>query len=174
MPWTVNECGRRGAIGPGREFFVFIGSVTVTKLLVRISGSGRRPHAISVRFSGLPEGPPSRQTPARLVDRQVVWLGFLARPSRTYAVQLLPVHFFVPADRLVRLFRARPAERSGARDMAGAGVAGILRREQLAVRSAVICVARVHLSRRPAFHFRGHERRPPLCAPHITLPPHFS
>src|SRR5260370_30606892 len=125
MPWTVNECGRRGAIGPGREFFVFIVSVTVTKLLVRISGSGRRSLAISVRFSGLPEGPPSRQTPARLVDRQVVWLGFLARPSRTYAVQLLPVHFFVPADRLVRLFRARPVERSGARDMAGCGVAAI-------------------------------------------------
>src|SRR5258708_26137931 len=145
MRWWVHECARRGAIGPGREFFVFSGCVPVPKLLVRISGSGRRSLAISVRFSGLPEGPPSRQTPARLVDRQVVWLGFLARPSRTYAVQLLPVHFFVPADRLVRLFRARPAERSGARDMAGAGVAGILRRDHLAVPSPALLGRRVPL-----------------------------
>src|SRR5260370_27777299 len=101
MPWRVNECGRRGAVGPGREFFVFIGSVTVTKLLVRISGSGRRPHAPSVRFSGLPAQPPSRQTPARLVDRRAIWLAFFARPTRTYAVQLLPLHCSVPSHRLL-------------------------------------------------------------------------
>jgi alginate O-acetyltransferase complex protein AlgI len=38
-------------------------------------------NAISVRTSGLPELSPLRQSCARLVDRQVVWLGFSACPE---------------------------------------------------------------------------------------------
>src|SRR6266478_4673611 len=55
MPWVVNACGRRGAEGAGREFFVSIGFVTW--VLVR----GRTPPQppISVRSGGLPEGPRS-------------------------------------------------------------------------------------------------------------------
>src|SRR5450631_950574 len=53
MPWVVNECGRRGAAGAGREFFVSIGFVTW--VLVRPGGYSRHLSAISVRFGELPE-----------------------------------------------------------------------------------------------------------------------
>src|ERR1019366_9209902 len=41
----------------------------------------RRPNAISVLISGMPEPPPLRQCRARLVDRRVVWSGFAVRPE---------------------------------------------------------------------------------------------
>src|SRR6266404_165369 len=69
---------------------------------------------------------------------------------RTYALQLLPVHFLVPADRPDRLFRAGPAQSPGSGDMAGAGLAGVLLGEQLAVRAAARGLGRVQLCHRSA------------------------
>src|SRR5260370_15154980 len=63
----------------------------------------------------------------------------------TDALQLLPVHFLVPADRLDRLFHHGPAQSFGSGDLAGAGLAGVLLGEQLAVRAAVDGVGRFQL-----------------------------
>ena len=79
----------------------------------------------------------ARRPSSRLVARRVVWLGFSrCAQERPYALQFLPVHFPVPAGRAGRLFLAGPARPSGAGDLAGAGVAGLLFRQQLAVRGA--------------------------------------
>src|SRR5260370_36742294 len=65
-------------------------------------------HIGSIRW--IARGAAMAPDPRRLVDRQVVWLGFSAPPLeiRAYGLQLLPVHFLVPADRLDRLFRTHP------------------------------------------------------------------
>src|SRR5260370_21978351 len=84
----------------------------------------------------------------------------------TYALQLLPIHFFVPADHLDRLFRAGPAQSSGSGDMAGAGLAGVLLGEQLAGRAAAPGLGSVQLCDRRASHLE--PAAPPVtrCGPH--------
>jgi hypothetical protein len=85
---------------------------------------------------------------------------------RTHALQLLPFHFSVPADRLDRLFHTGPAQSSGSRDMAGAGLAGVLLGEQLAVRAAALGLDRVQLCDRPAVDLETAASRVALCGPH--------
>src|ERR1700722_3726388 len=53
--------------------------------------------------------------------------------TRTYALQLLPLHFPVSARCLDWLFRAGPVGPAGTGNLAGAGVAGVLRGEWLAI-----------------------------------------
>src|SRR5665811_87426 len=132
MPWVVNECGRRGATGAGRELLMFVDCVTGASFA---ADTAAVLPAISVRFSGLPEPPALRQCRARLVGRRVVWLGFSACPgTRTYALQFISVYFLVPAACPDWLFCDGAVRQSGSRDLAGAGVAGFLLCEQLAVR----------------------------------------
>src|SRR5712671_5769916 len=106
--------------------------------------------------------------PRGLVEDQLVWLGFSAsaREMTTDALQLLPVYFLVPADRLDRLFHIGPAQLSGSGDMAGAGLAGVLLGEQLAVRAVARGLDRVQLCDRPAVDLE--TAAPPLafCGPH--------
>src|SRR5260370_37662523 len=83
----------------------------------------------------------------------------------TYALQLLPIHFFVPADHLDRLFRAGPAQSSGSGDMAGAGLAGVLLGEQLAVRAAAPGLGSVQLRDRRGGGLRPGSPRLPPCRP---------
>src|SRR5260370_33260832 len=90
----------------------------------------------------------------------------------TYALQLLPIHFFVPADHLDRLFRAGPAQSSGSGDMAGAGLAGVLLGEQLAVRAAAPGLGRVQLhDRRDSDLHTGPPPPPPFRPQPPRRPP---
>src|SRR6266481_10155235 len=84
----------------------------------------------------------------------------------TYALQLLPIHFSVPADHLDRLFRAGPAQSSGSGDMAGAGLAGVLLGEQLAVRAAAPGLGRVQLCDRRAADLEAAAPRVARCGAH--------
>src|SRR5439155_19563968 len=73
------------------------------------------------------------------------------KAENTDVCSLTPtVHFFVPADHVDRLFRAGPAQSFGSGDMAGAGLAGVLLGEQLAVRAAAPGLGRVQLCHRRA------------------------
>src|SRR5450759_1577763 len=67
MPWAVNECGRRGATGAGRELLMFVDCATGASFA---ADTAAVLPAISVRFSGLPEPPAVRQCRARLVGRR--------------------------------------------------------------------------------------------------------
>src|SRR6478736_7823111 len=105
--------------------------------------------------------------PRGLVGHQLVWLGFSASAPEitTDALQLLSVYFFVPADRLDRLFHAGPAQSFGSGGMAGAGLAGVLLGEQLAVRAAARGLDRVQLCDRPAADLEKAAPRLAFCGP---------
>src|SRR6266404_8657673 len=65
-PWTVNECGRRGAMGAGRELFALVDCLVVVACPTEILASCPRcPTAISVLASGLPEVRRLRHGPHR-------------------------------------------------------------------------------------------------------------
>jgi hypothetical protein len=49
MPWVVNECGRRGAIGAGLEFLAFIDCVTRSSCAFEIWPAAPRCHIGPVR-----------------------------------------------------------------------------------------------------------------------------
>ena len=120
---------------------------------------------------GSPKGSHLRMTSAfamrsraRLVARRVVWLGFSPIPREGLnALQFLPLHFPVPAGRAGRLFSVQPARPSGAGDLAGAGVAGFLFRQQLAVRGAAAGVDRLQLPDRMAADRSAAAPRAALC-----------
>jgi len=109
-----------GATGAGTERFALIGCLVFYRLYHL---SPRSVFAVSPCHIGshqrIARGAAIAPDPRRLVDRQLVWLGFSACSScrdkpghddklkvTTDALQLLPVHFFVPADHPRRLFRA--------------------------------------------------------------------
>src|SRR5882672_4590578 len=90
---------------------------------------------------------------------------FWRQRERTYALQFLSVHFPVPADRPDRLLSDGPAWQSGARDMAGAGVAGLLFRQQLAVRAAAVGVDHLQLPHRPGVDLAAAAPRAAIGGP---------
>src|SRR5882757_8465750 len=109
MPCRVKECGRRGAMGAAFELVLRTACVTQTSF--RSGGPVRPPHYIGAK-PRIARSATTVKFP-RVVDGRLVWLGFsLASPERPDALQFLSVHFPVPAGRLARLFRNRPARQS--------------------------------------------------------------
>ena len=90
----------------------------------------------------------------------------LRAETENYALQLLSVHLPFPADRPDRLFRVGTVQQPGARGLAGGGVAGLLRRQQLAIRGSAAGVDRLQLRHRPVVDHKPAARRATLCGAH--------
>jgi hypothetical protein len=90
---------------------------------------------------------------------------FGSAETRTNALQFLPGHLPVPPRSVGRLFRGGPVRQSGAGDLAGAGLAGVLFRQQLAVRGAAAGVDRVQLPHRIATDLRAAALHTAICGP---------
>ena len=78
------------------------------------------------------------------------------------------VRLFCPRESLAALESSSscPAQSSGSRDMAGAGLAGVLLGEQLAVRAAAPGLRRVQLPDRPGADLEAAALRVARCGPH--------